>query len=357
MAKSNAIVGLGTAAKEAAELEILERSKRIDSYLSDFTIEFLADKMRDGHFVVPAYQREFTWEANRKSRFIESVLMGLPIPFLFFWEMPDGRLEVVDGSQRLRTIEEWVHGGLQLGELEELPTLSNSRFADLMESRQRKVKNRPIRGIVLNEKADDQARFDMFERINTGSKAANKAEVRRGALGGPFIDLVIELAKNSRFIKIAPVPQKALNEREREELVTRFFAYGDGLEGYRDRPAIFLFDYTRRMNERFEQDSTLIDEYRARFAEMVAFVEKNSPNGFRKTKTSTTTPRVRFEALAVGSYLATKEKPALKTKGPAHPVAGWVDSTEFSNVTTSDGANVVSKLRGRINFVRERLLA
>lgn len=167
--------------------------------------------MKGGEFVVPAYQREFTWEPHRKSRFIESVLMGLPIPFLFFWEMPDGKLEVVDGSQRLRTIEEWIHGDLQLGDLEELPSLSNSKFSDLLVSRQRKIKNRSIRGIVLNEKADEQARFDMFERINTGSKAANKAEVRRGALGGPFLNLVIELAKLPRFAKLAPVPQKALN--------------------------------------------------------------------------------------------------------------------------------------------------
>jgi hypothetical protein len=355
--KSKAIDGFDASAKEAAESEILERSKRIDSFLSEYTIEFLADKMKGGHFVVPPYQREFTWEPRRKSRFIESVLMGLPIPFLFFWEMPDGRLEVVDGSQRLRTIEEWVHGGLQLGELEELPALSNSRFTDLLEARQRKVKNRSIRGIVLNEKADDQARFDMFERINTGSKAANKAEVRRGALGGPFIDLVIELAKNPHFAKIAPVPEKALNEREREELVTRFFAYGDGLDGYRDRPAIFLFDYTRRMNERFEQNPKLIAEYKVRFAEMVKFIEQHSPNGFRKTKTSTTTPRVRFEALAVGSYLAIQAKPKLAINGPSVPVSDWVDSTAFSDVTTSDGANVVSKLRARVNFVRNRLLA
>jgi len=326
--------GFNSAAKEAAEREILERSKRIDSYLSEFTIEFLADKMKTGDFVVPPYQREFTWELRRKSRFIESVLMGLPIPFLFFWEMPEGRLEVVDGSQRLRTIEEWIHGGLQLGDLEELQELSHSRFSDLLESRQRKVKNRSIRGIILNEKADDQARFDMFERINTGSKAANKAEVRRGALGGRFIDLVIELAKNARFAKIAPVPQKAINEREREELVTRFFAYGDGLEGYRDRPAVFLFDYTRRTNERFERDPQLIDAYRNRFTEMVAFVDRNSPNGFRKSKTSGTTPRVRFEALAVGSYLAMKEKPDLESRGPAIRVADWVDGDAFSNVTT-----------------------
>jgi hypothetical protein len=282
--------------------------------------------------------------------------MGLPIPFLFFWEMPDGKLEVVDGTQRLKTLEQWIYGGLQLGELEELPALSNSTFADLLDSRQRKVKNRSIRGIILNEKADEQARFDMFERINTGSKAANKAEVRRGALGGPFIDLVIELAKNAQFAKIAPVPQKALDEREREELVTRFFAYGDGLKGYKDRPAIFLFDYTRRANARFQQNPQLIADYRSRFAEMVKFIEQNSPNGFRKANNSTTTPRVRFEALAVGSYLAIQEKPDLAVNGPAVAVTEWVDSEAFSNVTTSDGANVVSKLRKRINFVRERLL-
>ncbi len=357
MAKSKAFDGFKALAKEAAEREILERSKRIDFYTSEFTIEYLADKMKGGDFVVPAYQREFTWELHRKSRFIESVLMGLPIPFLFFWEMPEGKLEVVDGSQRLRTIQEWIHGDLQLGELEELPALSASRFTDLLESRQRKVKNRSIRGIVLNEMADDQARFDMFERINTGSKAANKAELRRGALGGPFIDLVIELAKNARFGKIAPVPQKALDQREREELVTRFFAYGDGLEGYRDRPAVFLFEYARGMNERFKADPQLITSYRSRFADMVTFIEKNSPNGFRKTKTSTTTPRVRFEALAVGSYLAIQNRPKLQIAGPAVAVTSWIDSEDFSNVTTSDGANVVSKLRGRINFVRDRLLA
>jgi hypothetical protein len=111
------------------------------------------------------------------------------------------------------------------------------------------------------------------------------------------------------------------------------------------------------MNERFEQDPKLIAEYKVRFAEMVKFVEQHSPNGFRKTKTSTTTPRVRFEALAVGSYLAIQAKPKLAINGPSVPVTDWVDSTAFSNVTTSDGANVVSKLRGRINFVRSRLLA
>jgi hypothetical protein len=164
---------------EAAEIQIVEQSKRIEFYLVEYTIELLAKKMNEGDFYVPDYQREDTWEHMRKSRFIESILMGLPIPFLVFWErQDDGKLEIVDGSQRLRTVEQFVLGGLKLGDLETLSLLSGFRFQDLPQSRQRKAKNKSIRGIILNEHADEKARFDLFERINTGSKIANKAEVR-----------------------------------------------------------------------------------------------------------------------------------------------------------------------------------
>ncbi len=213
----------------AAEKQIVEQSKRIEFYLTEYTLEILALKTRNGDFEVPAYQREFTWEPERKSRFLESLLMGLPIPFLFFFESPEtGKLEIVDGSQRLRTIEEFILGDLELGDLEELSLLSGFRFQDLPESRQRKLKNRSIRGIVLNEHTDEQSRFDVFERINTGPKIAKKAEIRRGALGGPFLDLVISLSKEKYFANLAPVSKKREKEREREELITRVCAYGDG---------------------------------------------------------------------------------------------------------------------------------
>ena len=65
--------------KAAAEAEILEQSKRIDFYLTEYSVEILANKMRDGEFRVPPYQREFVWEHDRQSRFIESVIMGLPM--------------------------------------------------------------------------------------------------------------------------------------------------------------------------------------------------------------------------------------------------------------------------------------
>lgn len=340
---------------DSAEAQIIELSKRIEFYLTEFSVELLASKMREGDFVVPSYQREYTWEHARKSRFIESLIMGLPIPFLFFWEMPDGKLEIVDGSQRLRSIEEFLHGNLRLDELEGITALSGFQFSDLPQSRQRKINNRSIRGIVLNEHADEQARFDMFERINTGSKIANKAEVRRGALAGPFMDLIVELATNSKFVAIAPVSKKDLDERKHEELVARFFAYSDGLEGYRDRPSEFLSNYVKKQNSVVSADPALLSKYRVRFMDMVAFVERVFPYGFRRSSTGAATASARFEAIAVGSHLALVLNPALANEAVAD-VRQWLVGEDFTKVIRSDGANAIARLKERTGFVRDRLL-
>ncbi|WP_197492565.1 DUF262 domain-containing protein [Methylomonas methanica] len=341
---------------DAAESQILEQSKRIDFYLTEYSVEMLASKTREQEFVVPEYQREFTWEPERKSKFIESLLMGLPIPFLFFWERPDGKLEIVDGSQRLRTIEEFVLGDFQLTELESLTLISGFKFSDLPESRQRKIRNRSIRGIILNEHADDQARFDLFERINTGSKKANKAEIRRGALNGPFMDFIIELATYSDFIDMTPMSRAKIDEREREELVTRFFAYSDGLNHYKDRPSQFLFFYVECMNKAFSDLPELADEYKERFIKTMSFVKRNFPLGFRRTrsKSANATPRSRFEAIAIGSWLALQESPEIAEK--SFNVEDWHLSNEFINVIGADGANAKARLIGRINFVKDKLL-
>lgn len=339
---------------DAAEAQIVEQSKRIEFYLTEYSVELLASKMHSKEFVIPPYQREDTWEPARKSRFIESLLMGLPIPFLFFWESPTtGKLEIVDGSQRLRTIDQFVLGDLVLGELDTLTELEGLQFRDLPESRQRKVKNRSIRGIVLSEHADEQARFDLFDRINTGSKIANKAEVRRGALVGPFLDLVIDLATNTMFEKLAPVPEQDRKLREREELVTRFFAFSDGLEGYEDRVAPFLFSYAKKMNERFLESPDEIGNYRKRFLETMTFIQRTFPRGFRRTARGHATPHARFEAIAIGSYLALQQEQSLASKSIQ---VDWVNGDEFRKVVGSDGANVRKKLVNRLEFVRDHLL-
>jgi hypothetical protein len=342
---------------EAAEQQIAELNKRIEFYITEYSVEILANKMHDGEYVVPDYQRNFTWEDERKSRFIESLLLGLPIPFIFLWEMPDGRLEIVDGSQRLRTLEEFIKRGFKLGELDQLSRSSGLQFSDLPKSRQRKVLNRSIRGIILNEHADEAARMDMFNRINTGSKQANFAEIRRGALAGPFIDLVIELSQDALFVKLSPMSEKLVREREREELVTRFFAYGDGLAGYKDRPADFIYDYAKNMTARLREDPDLSESYRQRFRLMLEFVQAVFPHGFAKKGSSRATPRARFESIAIGIDWALKERPELNEfSGDQVNVASWIDGPDFSSITRSDGANVRAKLEGRIVYVKKKLI-
>lgn len=340
---------------KAAEAQIVESAKKIDYYITEYTIEILAQKTRSGDYVVPAFQREFTWEEPRKWRFIESLLINLPIPFVFFWENPaTGKLEIIDGSQRLRTLAEFMNDELELGELERLPALIGFRFSDLPESRQNKFKNRSIRGIVLSENADEEARFDLFDRINTGSKTANKAEIRRGALRGPFLDLVIKLAGDEVFGKVAPVSERQLKEREREELVTRFFAYGDGLEDYADEVSSFLFSYSQRMNKTLTEHPELIAEYEERFINSIKFVDASIPFGFRRNPKGKVTPRARFEAISIGVQLALRENPMLKPD--PEKALQWLMDPAFVAEIRSDGANAIARLEGRINYVKNKLL-
>lgn len=202
----------------------------------------------------------------------------------------------------------------------------------------------------------------MFNRINTGGTKLNDAEVRRGSLPGPFTDLVMELSADERFVQLTPISAKAVREREREELLVRFFTYVELLEinndefdlpGWRDRPREFIWDFVKAANEAADDDPNFIPRLREEFDSMITFVEAAFPNGFRKSPTGNQVPRVRFEAIAVGSALAIRAEPAL-AQDPIEEV-NWADSDEFSDVTTSDAANVKSKLLGRISYVFSRL--
>ena len=340
---------------EQAELQLQEFSKKIDFYTAEYTIEILAQKVANKDFGVPDYQREFTWEISRKCRFIESLLMGLPIPFVFLW-MNDktGQLEIVDGSQRLRTLEEYINDRLKLDGLERLNLLNDTYFKDLTLARQRKLKNLSIRAVVLSEKTDLEARIDLFERINTGSKVANPAEVRRGALRGPFMDFIINVAKDEQFTRLATVTKSQKATREREELALRFFAYTDGLDEYKDKVTEFLFAYTSKMNTEFEANPELADVYRQRIIEVLDFVERCFTLGFRKTAGAKTTPRARFESISIGSHEALKVKPGLVVSQERTDTI--VASPEFLQKVSSDGANVKNKLIGRISVMRDALL-
>lgn len=92
------------------EKQIAEQKKTVDYDTREFTIEYIVNKYLenidtdDNEIFVPDYQREFTWDEERQSKFIESIILDLPVPLIFLAETQSGRLEIVDGSQRIRTV-------------------------------------------------------------------------------------------------------------------------------------------------------------------------------------------------------------------------------------------------------------
>lgn len=349
--------------KRLAEEQIDAASRQVKFTITEYSVEFLAEKIRREEYYVPEYQRELTWKPVQKSRFVESVLIGLPIPFIFFWQDDDGRFEIVDGSQRLRTIREFMDDELKLTKLQLLTAANGFYFSDLDLSRQRRFQDRSIRGIILDNDTSAATRTEMFSRINTGGTNANEAEIRRGALPGPITDLIVELARDPVFVRMTPISASLVKLREREELVVRFLAYtsrfqpdpgGPLLPGYQDRPKDFIYEFVDSMNKRAEEDPNIVESLRSRFGQTVEFVERKFPNGFLKPEGRTQIPRVRFEAIAIGSALALQEQPELFDQDL--DVEQWLNTDKFLEVTTSDGANVRRKLVGRIEFVRNRLL-
>lgn len=358
---------------EAAEKQISDYARTVKFTVTEYSFEHIVQRLKGERYYVPGYQREHTWPLEKQSKFIESVFMGLPIPFVFFWQDQDGRMEIVDGSQRIRTIRDFIDDKLVLRGLETIPAANGLRYSDLPPARQLKFVETAIRVIILDNATDAVTRTEMFARINTGGTTATDAEVRRGSLPGPFMSMVIDLAQSPEFVKLTPISPQLVDKREREELVTRFFAYlesfdpqataADGGNGdipdYREEPRRFYFMFVKTMNEHASNEiaqggeSGKLKALLAEFKRVLTFVEKISPHGFTKNATGHQVPRVRFESIAVGSALALRADPGLFNRAP--DITPLLDTEEYKEATTSDAANVKSKLLRRIRMVRDWL--
>ena len=315
--------------KQAADLQIKEKQKQIDYDTRDFTIELLITKFEKKDFFIPPYQRDFVWQPKNKTLFLESVFLGLPIPFMFFADCDNGKQEVIDGAQRMQTLVEFYNNQLQLSGLKKLTKLNGFYFKDLSDTQQRKFLNKALRIIILEEDTPTAARQDLFYRINTTGIRANDSEVRRGSYPGPFTDFIEKCSKDETFISLCPMSENRVKRHERFEFVLRFFAYLNNYENFGHTVNEFLDEYLIKNLTDFDETGFYTD-----FQNMVTFVKENFPYGFAKTEKAKATPRVRFEAISVGVALALREKPDLKIKN-----IDWIDSDEFKEYTTSDASN------------------
>lgn len=362
------MLGTGGAEKTEEDLarldrEISETAEHHDLQLREYPVEVLVQKYSDGletdsaEVFIPDYQREFIWLPKQQSRFIESLFMNLPVTPLYMGETEDemhpGAWEVIDGSQRLRTLYYFMTDRLVLCGLKKIKSLNGFRYSQLPVKWQRRIKGKVVRIAVLTVRLDEGSRREMFDRLNSGGTKLQPMEQRRGHSDGPFLTLIEELAKDQVFRNICPLSEKRAKLREYEEMLLRFFAYLDNAEGFVHEVTPFLTDYLTEMNQRAEMEEGLIGAYRDEFSRMIAFVEKNFPYGFRKEPNHKTVPRVRFEAIAVGVARALREESGLK---PSSDVATWLESNEFKLHTRSDATNSRPKLLDRLYYVRDMLL-
>ncbi len=349
---------------EEVEIQIKEIQADYSYRIVDLTIGELMKKFRkkedeilvDEEFsvlIVPNYQRNFIWSKNMQSKFIESIFMGVPIQPLFAFELDeDGDLELLDGVQRLSSIKDFFDNKLILSDLEELDTLNGYQFSDLETSRKRKFSNKPLKFFIINENTDEGVRADIFRRVNEGGKKLEPAEIRKGKfINNEFYNFILSCTELPEFNALFSATKNDDKSRgEKEELITRFFAYSDDYNNFQHSVKGFLDNYIINQGKTFTNQ--IGELKKGELLRMLKFVEENISNGFRKTDGSKSIPRVRFEAISIGTNLALRKNPQL-----INPETKWLNSVEFKQTTTSDAANNKSKVVARIEFVRDCLLS
>lgn len=345
---------------ENLENEIENQQRNVSFDTKEYTIEIVVQKYlneldkNENEFFVPEYQREFVWDDVRQSRFIESLMIGLPIPYIFLAETEKGRYEIVDGSQRIRTLAAFLNDELKIKGLEKIEDLNNLVFSDLDISRQRKFKNISLKMIVLSERTTDETKNDIFERINRGSDLLKDMEYRKGIYTGKFNDYLFKLSKNPLYVKLTPIAKWLEKRQEREELLLRFFAFSEWYPSFSDSKGIAkqLDDYMKEKNATFNDD--MEKEMNCKFNITMNFVDKYYPYGFAKNEKAKQVARPYFEALSVGAYLALKDNPELEIS--EENVTNILTDEKFiTSVSGRYQTHRAKTIRARIDYVKDGL--
>jgi hypothetical protein len=309
--------------------------------------------------ISPKYQRKFRWQNDRCSQFIESLLLGIPIPSIFMATNGDNSWEVVDGVQRLSTIIKFsgseelrlrhgVGSALELTDLEKLDQYNGLSFEDFPEALKLHFGTRPMKVITLNDKSDAIVRYDLFERLNTGGVLLSPQEIRDCVFQGPFADKLEEWSKEGSFKQVVRLTKLQQRDATAEECVLRFFAFRDRYKTFDHSVIDFLNDYMRDASKQFDYAQKEV-VFKKTFLELARVF----PEGIRRSgeRNIDRTPLNLFEGISVGASLALDQTPRLHTAG----MSKWLASEELRKVTTV-ATNDKTSVKGRIEFCRDRFL-
>ncbi len=230
----------------ADEIELAAKQIVTDGY--EMSIGELVSLYRDDEiYINPEFQRFFRWELWQKTRFIESLLLGIPIPPIFVFQLPNGRWELIDGLQRLSTIfqfmgvlkqppEELPSEPLRLMSTKLLPSLYNKCWQSINDESEDSfshlerllIKRSRIRVEILKTGSDPKAKFELFNRLNSAGSSLSEQEIRNCMLimvNKEFFDWLKTLSDNSDFSSTIKFTDDEMDRRKDLEWVLRFVVY------------------------------------------------------------------------------------------------------------------------------------
>lgn len=243
---------------------------------TDWTTETILSQLNRGNIDLnPRYQRRSAWRANHKSRFIESLILGLPIPQIILAEdkKKKGSFIVIDGKQRLLSLRQFTAEDkdkdkgfdlLRLEGLEDRPDLNGKIYADLKAEKYSNelntFENQTIRTVVIRNWNDERYLYSVFLRINTGSVKLSPQELRQAISPGPFSDFIDDFSVGSKALKDALGLERPDFRMRDTELALRFLAYKNKLPEYSGNLKAFLDSFTKDANEHWRglQESILL---------------------------------------------------------------------------------------------------
>ena len=149
----------------------------------------------------PDFQRGNVWAKKQGSELVESILMGIPIPVMYLFEMKDGKKQVVDGRQRITAILDFLNGKLVLKDLKILPSYNNCKFSDLDMKMQGLFEDSQMYFYIIQPPTPERVKYDIFDRVNRGGTRLTNQEMRNALYRGKSTRLISELSKSEEFLK------------------------------------------------------------------------------------------------------------------------------------------------------------
>lgn len=283
--------------KEEQETYSDDSLYNITSFGTDMMLSQIITMYKDGDLEKPDLQRKYVWSKNEASRFIDSILLGLPVPSIFLAKTEDKRLLIVDGYQRIMTIFEYLEVGtfsgdgnvFKLSKSEMIhPSWRGKAYVELTEAQKRAIRTYTIHAIVFEQKhpQNDTGMYQIFERINTGGRVLKAQEIRNCVYHGVFNEMLRALNKDECWRTV--LGSDAEDSRMSDvELILRFFAfvYLKDRDEY-NQSQINLIKY---LNDFMGSFGTLSEDEREKMTELflrtIRFLnEKVGMNLFRNAK-------------------------------------------------------------------------